>query len=339
MFRNPAGDFAGRLIEQAGLKGARVGGAEISPVHANFIVNLGGASADDVLALIELARERVRSADGHRARDRGAHPGEIGMRNPHGGGRGRKFPRHETINGDRGSRAREHLARARERDRRRLQNQNRQRRRGRGAMVGRDPHRDLFRLGSAALALILGLGLAALLGERMLGWLGPELASVDTIAIQGNAHLSVVEIAQATGRRAAAASCRASIRPVERACWPIPWIREARVLRLPPSTLLVRVRDAKRRGRAGRRWTRTSESGSSMRTAPPFAGRRHRRRLAARIVGGDRRSRTASPHPRARSRHWTCSRISRPCGAGVLADPSGALALHLPYGDAPRAGW
>jgi UDP-N-acetylmuramate dehydrogenase len=59
MFKNPPGDYAGRLIEAAGLKGARVGEAEISPVHANFIVNLGSASAADVYALICQAREKV----------------------------------------------------------------------------------------------------------------------------------------------------------------------------------------------------------------------------------------------------------------------------------------
>ncbi len=55
---------AGFLIEQAGLKGARIGGAQISPKHANFIVNLGGAKAADVKALIDLAQERVREQFG-----------------------------------------------------------------------------------------------------------------------------------------------------------------------------------------------------------------------------------------------------------------------------------
>jgi UDP-N-acetylmuramate dehydrogenase len=59
VFRNPPQDYAGRLIEEAGLKGERIGGAMISPKHANFIVNVGGASARDVLALINLARQRV----------------------------------------------------------------------------------------------------------------------------------------------------------------------------------------------------------------------------------------------------------------------------------------
>jgi UDP-N-acetylmuramate dehydrogenase len=64
VFKNPPGDFAGRLIEAAGLKGRRMGGAEISEVHANFIVNRGGARARDVLALIELARRRVHETSG-----------------------------------------------------------------------------------------------------------------------------------------------------------------------------------------------------------------------------------------------------------------------------------
>src|SRR6266508_1262727 len=59
VFKNPPGDSAGRLIEAAGLKGARAGGAEISHKHANYIVNLGGARGDDVLRLIEIVRERV----------------------------------------------------------------------------------------------------------------------------------------------------------------------------------------------------------------------------------------------------------------------------------------
>jgi UDP-N-acetylmuramate dehydrogenase len=64
IFRNPAGDFAGRLIEAAGLKGRRSGGAQISPKHANVIVNLGDARADDVLALMLLTRATVREAFG-----------------------------------------------------------------------------------------------------------------------------------------------------------------------------------------------------------------------------------------------------------------------------------
>jgi UDP-N-acetylmuramate dehydrogenase len=60
MFRNPPGDFAGRLIEAAGLKGRRVGQAQISERHANFIVNLGGAQAKHVRQLMDLARAEVK---------------------------------------------------------------------------------------------------------------------------------------------------------------------------------------------------------------------------------------------------------------------------------------
>jgi UDP-N-acetylmuramate dehydrogenase len=59
VFKNPPGDHAGRLIELAGLKGRKIGGAAISLLHANFIVNEGGASAADIKRLIDLVRERV----------------------------------------------------------------------------------------------------------------------------------------------------------------------------------------------------------------------------------------------------------------------------------------
>jgi UDP-N-acetylmuramate dehydrogenase len=59
VFKNPAGDYAGRLVDQAGMKGTTHGKAQISKRHANFIVNSGGASAADVVALIVAARKRV----------------------------------------------------------------------------------------------------------------------------------------------------------------------------------------------------------------------------------------------------------------------------------------
>lgn len=63
-FKNPPGRFAARMIEELGLKGRSVGGARISPMHANFIENFAGAKASDVLALVDLIRERVRAAFG-----------------------------------------------------------------------------------------------------------------------------------------------------------------------------------------------------------------------------------------------------------------------------------
>jgi UDP-N-acetylmuramate dehydrogenase len=59
VFKNPPGHYAAKLIEEVGLKGFRVGDACFSPIHANFIVNLGQAKASDVLKLMELAMDRV----------------------------------------------------------------------------------------------------------------------------------------------------------------------------------------------------------------------------------------------------------------------------------------
>ena len=64
IFKRPVGYFAGGLIEQCGLKGAQVGGAQISPKHAGFIVNVGGATCEDVLGLIEKIQKTVREETG-----------------------------------------------------------------------------------------------------------------------------------------------------------------------------------------------------------------------------------------------------------------------------------
>ena len=64
IFKNPAVAPAGRIIEELGLKGVRCGGAQISLKHGNFIVNLGGATAADVLALVNMVREKVQQERG-----------------------------------------------------------------------------------------------------------------------------------------------------------------------------------------------------------------------------------------------------------------------------------
>ena len=63
-FKNPPGQAAGRLIEQAGLKGTRIGGAMVSPRHANFLVNTGRATAEDFVSLMRLVQNRVRESAG-----------------------------------------------------------------------------------------------------------------------------------------------------------------------------------------------------------------------------------------------------------------------------------
>ena len=64
MFKNPEGDYAGRLIEAAGLKGTRIGTAEISKLHGNFFINHGETRAEDVRALIHLSQKTVREKFG-----------------------------------------------------------------------------------------------------------------------------------------------------------------------------------------------------------------------------------------------------------------------------------
>jgi UDP-N-acetylenolpyruvoylglucosamine reductase len=64
IFKNPPDNSAGRLIDRSGLKGERVGDAEVSPIHANFIVNRGAATSADVIALVRRVRAGVHAAHG-----------------------------------------------------------------------------------------------------------------------------------------------------------------------------------------------------------------------------------------------------------------------------------
>jgi len=65
VFRNPDGTHSGRLVEEAGLKGVQIGGAQISELHGNFIVNVGGATASDVLQLIHLVQTTIKERYGY----------------------------------------------------------------------------------------------------------------------------------------------------------------------------------------------------------------------------------------------------------------------------------
>ena len=65
-FKRPVGQFAGTLIDQCGLKGFTVGGAQVSPKHAGFVINTGGATCADVLAVMEQVRQRVLEETGVR---------------------------------------------------------------------------------------------------------------------------------------------------------------------------------------------------------------------------------------------------------------------------------
>jgi UDP-N-acetylmuramate dehydrogenase len=64
VFKNPEGDYAGRLIEAAGLKGTKKGDMQWSPIHANFLVNLGNGTFEDALYLITLAKKEVKKLFG-----------------------------------------------------------------------------------------------------------------------------------------------------------------------------------------------------------------------------------------------------------------------------------
>jgi UDP-N-acetylmuramate dehydrogenase len=64
MFKNPSNDYAGRLNEASGLKGTRIGNAQVSPLHGNFFVNHANTKADDILALIQLVQKTVKEQQG-----------------------------------------------------------------------------------------------------------------------------------------------------------------------------------------------------------------------------------------------------------------------------------
>jgi UDP-N-acetylmuramate dehydrogenase len=62
--RRPEGYFAGKLVQDAGLKGLTVGGAQVSTLHSGFVINIGGATATDIIALMHLVQARVKEQFG-----------------------------------------------------------------------------------------------------------------------------------------------------------------------------------------------------------------------------------------------------------------------------------
>ncbi len=131
----------------------------------------------------------------------------------------------------------------RERERQRLQTQALARTRARrgtpkSRLLARTRFASLF-----AVSLAAGLLLATPLQERLGQWASGELGQLESIAVQGNRHLSAEEIARATGAEPGSRLAAVETHDVERRLRSQPWIRDARVLRLPPGRLLVRVEE------------------------------------------------------------------------------------------------
>jgi cell division protein FtsQ len=242
--------------------------------------------------------------------------------------------RHEVANRERGTRARAHLARARERERRRLAQRERERERARHLRGAPDPRARIRRAALFAASGGLGLALAGLLGEPLWRSIGPRFAAVETIAIQGHVVLPSTEIAAATGVSPGAALSGVDPTRVQARLADLPWVREARVLRLPPSTLLVRVREREPRavlsaGDASRPVRLVDAEGTA------FESERIPEGLPI-LVGGEALP-SGTPHQRLATALALLADLET-AGAEALADDRGRLALHLPQGDAPE-GW
>ena len=242
--------------------------------------------------------------------------------------------RYEAARRDRGARARAHLARARERERRRRVRQERERDRARRLGGSPDPWPRVRRAGLVTLSVVAGMGLAALLGEPVLSWLGPKLAAVDTIAVQGQVRLSSVQIADATEVGRGTALANVDTATVEARLREEPWIEAADVLRLPPSTLLVRIREREPRalliGPEGPGPGRLVDAAGT-----PFAAQPIPSDLPV-LVGGEALGSEES-HPVLVQALEVIDGLSA-AGADALATKDGRLTLHLPEGDAPE-GW
>lgn len=248
-------------------------------------------------------------------------------------GRGRSGSRlrHETSNDRRGARARAHLARQRQRELARRRGTERARLRARTG-GGKAPGGRLRGALAFALSLAAGVLLAAPLQSLAASWLGDGLGRLESIAIQGGDHLSHDEIAEATGVAPGSALGGVDPADVERRLSDHPWIREARVMRLPPATLLVHIEE--RRARAllvGREGTRFVDASGN-----PFAPAVDE--LAEglpRLVGGDALE-DGRAHETLREALELLERLPGLAEAGLA--PDGRIDLHLPGGNAPE-GW
>jgi len=154
-----------------------------------------------------------------------------------------KTARHETRNRNRGDRARDHLERARQRERTRLEEQSRARERARHWSP---PSRTSQRLRAALLfaaSIAAGVALATPLQRFISSISQGELGQLATIAIQGNERHSFEEIAAATGVIPGSALGETDTDAIEQRLLDQPWIRTARVVRLPPGKLLLRIEE------------------------------------------------------------------------------------------------
>jgi len=159
------------------------------------------------------------------------------------GRRGRGTTRYEAANERRGQRARQHLAKQRDRELRRRKSTDRDRERARSGPSEAGLSPGLRRAALFLTALALGVLFAGPIQRMLTSVTGAGLARLETIAIQGNDHLSFEQVARATGVARGSALTEVSPTAVEARLGAEPWIRDAHVLRLPPSTLLVRVEE------------------------------------------------------------------------------------------------
>ncbi len=268
-------------------------------------------------------------------------------------GKRSKPSRYVEFNRERGERARAHLERARERERRRLRDDGRARERNRT----RGPHdgarqrrvgRSLVFLASLAAGVLLASPLQYVLQTQLTRLSTSGMGRVESIAIQGNAHLSFADVAEATGVAPDSPLSEVDIPAVIARLESQDWIRDAQVLVLPPSTLLVRVEERQPSAvlldgtnRVLGQDDEFAEAGRLIdATGMPFAALRGRRPVLGasdlpRIVGGQELP-TGERHAALVTALALLERFDAP-HEPALSALSGRVRVHLPGGDAE--GW